>query len=49
MLLLIGIWVLMLRLHGAYDRRLLGHGPEEYKSSPPPCSGSSLWWRLLAI
>jgi exopolysaccharide biosynthesis polyprenyl glycosylphosphotransferase len=21
----------MLRLHGAYDRRLLGHGPEEYK------------------
>ena len=30
-LLLIGTWVLMLRLHGAYDRRLLGHGPEEYK------------------
>jgi exopolysaccharide biosynthesis polyprenyl glycosylphosphotransferase len=23
--------VLMLRLHGAYDRRLLGHGPEKYK------------------
>ena len=21
----------MPRLHGAYDRRLLGHGPEEYK------------------
>jgi hypothetical protein len=30
-LLLIGTWVLMLRLHGAYDRRLLEHGPEEYK------------------
>ncbi|MBE3074964.1 MAG: sugar transferase [Actinobacteria bacterium] len=29
--LLIGSWVLMLHLHGAYDRRLLGHGPEEYK------------------
>ena len=28
---LIVAWVLMLRLHGAYDRRLLGHGPEEYK------------------
>jgi len=28
---LIGAWVLMLRLHGAYDSRLLGHGPEEYK------------------
>jgi exopolysaccharide biosynthesis polyprenyl glycosylphosphotransferase len=25
-------WVLMLRLHGAYDRRLLGHGPEEYRA-----------------
>jgi exopolysaccharide biosynthesis polyprenyl glycosylphosphotransferase len=28
---LVCAWVLMLRLHGAYDRRLLGHGPEEYK------------------
>jgi exopolysaccharide biosynthesis polyprenyl glycosylphosphotransferase len=24
-------WMLMLRTHGAYDRRLLGHGPEEYR------------------
>jgi hypothetical protein len=30
-LLLIGTWVLMLRLHGAHDRRFLGHLPEEYK------------------
>jgi len=30
--LLIVAWLLMLRLHGAYDRRLLGHGPEEYKA-----------------
>jgi Bacterial sugar transferase len=29
--LLIVAWLLMLRLHGAHDRRLLGHGPEEYK------------------
>ena len=29
---LIAAWLLMLRLHGAYDRRLLGHGPEEYKA-----------------
>src|SRR5450759_511688 len=28
---LIVAWMLMLRLHGAYDRRLLGHGPVEYK------------------
>jgi exopolysaccharide biosynthesis polyprenyl glycosylphosphotransferase len=28
---LIVTWLLMLRLHDAYDRRLLGHGPEEYK------------------
>jgi exopolysaccharide biosynthesis polyprenyl glycosylphosphotransferase len=27
---LTGTWLLMLRLHGAYDSRLLGHGPEEY-------------------
>jgi hypothetical protein len=30
-LLLIGTWLLMLRVHGAYDHRILGHGPEEYK------------------
>src|SRR5674476_276531 len=24
-------WMLMLRAHGAYDHRLLGHGSEEYK------------------
>ena len=29
---LILTWMLMLRLHGAYDRRLLGHGPEEYRA-----------------
>src|ERR1035437_7742652 len=29
---LIGAWLLMLRVHGAYDHRLLGHGPEEYKA-----------------
>ena len=29
---LIVAWLLMLRLHGAYDRRLVGHGPEEYKA-----------------
>jgi exopolysaccharide biosynthesis polyprenyl glycosylphosphotransferase len=29
---LIGAWVLMLRLHGAYDYRIMGHGPEEYKA-----------------
>lgn len=29
---LILAWLLMLRIHGAYDRRLLGHGPEEYKA-----------------
>jgi exopolysaccharide biosynthesis polyprenyl glycosylphosphotransferase len=28
---LVVAWVLMLRLHDAYDDRLLGHGPEEYK------------------
>jgi exopolysaccharide biosynthesis polyprenyl glycosylphosphotransferase len=28
---LVATWVLMLRLHDAYDPRLLGHGPEEYK------------------
>lgn len=25
-------WLVMLRLHGAYDRRVVGHGPEEYKA-----------------
>jgi exopolysaccharide biosynthesis polyprenyl glycosylphosphotransferase len=29
---LIVAWLLMLRVHGAYDRRLLGHGPEEYRA-----------------
>ena len=29
---LIVAWVLMLRVHGAYDKRLMGHGPEEYKA-----------------
>jgi exopolysaccharide biosynthesis polyprenyl glycosylphosphotransferase len=29
---LIVAWLLMLHMHGAYDRRLLGHGPEEYKA-----------------
>jgi len=29
--LLIAAWALMLRIHRAYDRRFLGHGPEEYK------------------
>jgi exopolysaccharide biosynthesis polyprenyl glycosylphosphotransferase len=29
---LIGVWMLMLRVHGAYEHRLLGHGPEEYKA-----------------
>ena len=30
--LMILAWLLLLRMHGAYDRRLLGHGPEEYKA-----------------
>jgi FlaA1/EpsC-like NDP-sugar epimerase len=29
---LIIAWAFMLRVHGAYDKRLLGHGPEEYKA-----------------
>ena len=29
---LIAAWMFMLRLHGAYDRRILGHGPEEYRA-----------------
>jgi len=28
---LIVVWMLMLRVHRAYDRRFLGHGPDEYK------------------
>lgn len=28
---MVATWALMLHLHDAYDRRLLGHGPEEYK------------------
>ena len=30
--LLIGAWMLLLRLQGAHDHRTLGHGPEEYKA-----------------
>ena len=29
---LIVAWMLMLRLNSAFDRRLLGHGPEEYRA-----------------
>jgi exopolysaccharide biosynthesis polyprenyl glycosylphosphotransferase len=29
---LIVVWVMMLRLHGAYDHRIMGHGAEEYKA-----------------
>jgi exopolysaccharide biosynthesis polyprenyl glycosylphosphotransferase len=29
---MVGAWVIMLRIHDAYDHRLLGHGPEEYKA-----------------
>jgi len=29
---LICVWLVMLRMSGAHDRRLLGHGPEEYKA-----------------
>ena len=29
---LVGAWLLILRIHGAYDQRLLGHVPEEYKA-----------------
>ena len=31
-LLLVGVWVLMLNVHGSYDHRVLGHGSEEYKA-----------------
>ena len=40
---LIAVWLLMLRLHGAYDRRLLGHGPEEYRAV------AAASWRLFAM
>ena len=29
---LVGAWMLMLCVHDAYDHRVLGHGPEEYKA-----------------
>ena len=29
---LIGVWVLLLNVHNAYDHRVLGHGSEEYKA-----------------
>ena len=29
---LIAAWLLMLRLHGAYDHRIMGHGSEEYRA-----------------
>ena len=29
---LIGLWLLALRVHNAYDPRLFGHGPEEYRA-----------------
>jgi exopolysaccharide biosynthesis polyprenyl glycosylphosphotransferase len=43
---LVVAWVLMLRVHGAYDRRLLGHGPEEYKVV---ASASSQLFAVLAV
>jgi len=43
---LIGVWVLMLNVHGSYDHRLLGHGPEEYKA----VATASLWlFGMLAV
>jgi exopolysaccharide biosynthesis polyprenyl glycosylphosphotransferase len=29
---LIGVWVLLLNVHGSHDHRVLGHGSEEYKA-----------------
>ena len=29
---LVGLWLVALRLHNAYDPRLFGHGPEEYRA-----------------
>ena len=43
---LVGAWLLMLRVHGAYDHRLLGHGPEEYKAV---AVASSQLFGLVAI
>ena len=43
---LIVTWLLMLRLHGAYDRSLLGHGPEEYKAV---AAGSLRLFTVMAI
>src|ERR1035437_5308993 len=40
---LIVAWVLMLRVHGVYDKRLLGHGPEDYKAV------ATASFRLLAV
>lgn len=43
---LIFTWLLMLRLHGAYDRRIVGHGPEEYRA----VAVASFWlFSVLAI
>ena len=44
--LLILAWLLMLRFHGAYDHRLLGHGPEEYKAV---AAGSFRLFTVVAI
>jgi exopolysaccharide biosynthesis polyprenyl glycosylphosphotransferase len=43
---LIVAWMIMLRLHGAYDQRVLGHGPEEYKAV---ATASFQLFALLAI
>jgi len=43
---LIVTWLVMLRLHGAYDRRLIGLGPEEYRA----VAVASFWlFSVLAI
>ena len=43
---LVGAWLLILRIHGAYDQRLLGHGPEEYKA----VATASFWlFGVLAV
>jgi len=43
---LIVAWLVMLHLHGAYDRRLLGFGPEEYKAV---AAGSFRLFTVVAI
>src|SRR5450631_1136875 len=43
---LILAWLLMLNVHGAYDHRLLGHGPEEYRAV---ASGSFWLFGVLAV